>query len=103
MVTMGKKIEKFLETYTSESTIKTYKYILNNYFECQDVSEDQYFNVKRDYEEDIRKFFIKISDRPPKSVRTVLSTVKTFLSENDIDLPDKFWRGITGRLREHGH
>ena len=96
---MGVRLEKFLEAYTSKSTISTYRCALNNFFKTLGTSEKQYFKGKRNYEDDITKFFISINDRPPKSVRLMLSAVKIFLSENDIDLSDKFWRRLNRKIK----
>ena len=96
---MGIRLEKFLESYTSKSTISTYRCALNNFFKTLGTTEKQYFKGKRNYEDDITKFFISINDRPPKSVRLKLSAVKIFLSENDIDLSDKFWRRINRKIK----
>jgi len=60
---------------------------------------DQYFSEKRDFEEDIENFLINIKERPPKTIRLYLSIVKTFLVENDIELPEKYWRRIRGRIK----
>lgn len=55
--------------------------------------------IPRNYKEDIQSFFITIKDKPPKSVRLLLSAVRTFLIENDIELPEKFWRRLRKKVK----
>ena len=93
--------------YNSTQTKKTYRWALTNFFKIiygknegeLDEHAEKYFSEKRDYQEDIQKFLSEISDRPPKSVRLMVATVKTFLIENDIELPQRFWRRLSGRIK----
>jgi len=50
-------------------------------------------------EEDIKRFFASIKDNPPKSIHTWLAAVKSFLIENDVELPQKFWKRLSRRIR----
>ncbi|MCK4434976.1 tyrosine-type recombinase/integrase, partial [Candidatus Bathyarchaeota archaeon] len=36
--------------------------------------------------------------KPPKSVQTWLAAVKSFLMENDVELPQRFWKRISKRI-----
>ena len=95
---LGKTTQMFLEPYTSEHTIHNYINALRKYFRFIGTSDDDYFKTKRNYEDDARRFFVSIKDNPPKSIRLRLSIIKTFLSENNIELSDKFWRGIRRKI-----
>ena len=99
-------VEKFFETFTSESTIRTYRYVLRTFYRCiydekltlQEYVQ-RYFSEKRQYAEDIEKFFVSIKDRPPKTVKLMLAGVKTFLMENDIELRQSFWKKLKRRTK----
>jgi len=60
---------------------------------------ERYFSEKREYEEDVEKFFISIKERPPKTIILMLSGVRTFLAENDIELKQTFWRKLRRRIK----
>ena len=59
----------------------------------------KYFSEQRDYGNDLGSFLASVNGRPPKSVNLYLSTVKTFFVENDIELPEKYWRRVRGRVK----
>jgi len=40
------------------------------------VDPNKYFKEKRDYEVDIKNFFIKIMDSPPKTIKTYLGNTQ---------------------------
>ena len=99
------RIEKFFKYYKSESTIYSYKVNLRLFFrtfygEGELVEQaERYFQEPRVYEDDINSFFDIIQDRPPKSVTTLMSIVRTFLLDNDVQLQPSFWRTIKKRKR----
>ncbi|MGD0329828.1 MAG: site-specific integrase [Nitrososphaeria archaeon] len=102
---MTDRIKQFLDMYSSKNTKASYLLSLKHFFNCiygESKLEDQvekYFSEKRDIEEDIDKFLQSISTKPPKSIRLMLSSVKVFLIENDIELSDKFWRRLNNRVK----
>ncbi len=63
---------------------------------------DKYFEDKRNVEEDIGKFLIALKERPPKSQRLFMSIIRTFFVENDVELPDKYWRRASKRIHGNG-
>ena len=98
--------------YSAKSTLKTYRWGLREFYktvygETVDTkkgisledSVEKYFSEKRDYDADVKRFFSKINDRPPKSIRTLLSCVKAFLLENNVELGEAFWRRINRRIK----
>jgi len=91
-------IERFLQMYSGKGTISVYGTALRRYFKALNVDANKYFKEKRDYEADIKKFFIQIKDSPPKTVKTYLSGVKSFLAENGIYLSEKFWRNLKNKI-----
>jgi integrase len=109
MIELG-RIEKFLNMFSSKNTIIAYRWSLKEFFktiyniEIEDFSKlekiaDKYFKEKRKYEEDIEKFFIAIKDRPPKTIRLAISSIRTFLIENGVELKEAFWRRLRKRIK----
>jgi integrase len=101
------RIGSFLKLYHSKQTTRVYTWALTEYYKSVygennhtlEEHAEQYFTEKRDIEEDVQNFFSVIADKPPKTVRLMLAAVKTFLVENDVELPAKFWRRLIGRTR----
>jgi len=101
------KIESFLKTFNSKSTVRAYRWALSRFFESVyghnetslEEHAEKYLSEERDYEEDLEGFLANINGEPPKSVRLMISAVRTFLVENDIELSDKFWRRLRGRIK----
>jgi len=100
---MADRIEKFLKTYNSNHTKMSYRHSLIHFFNSVygkgklEDQADKYFKEKRNYEEDIENFFVSLQSKPPKVIKLRMSIVKTFLSENDIEIPDKFYRRLRKR------
>lgn len=92
-------IEKFLQNYTAKSTIKSYRSILKRYFLVIEKQPDTYFKTKQDYKDDVLKYWRYLSAAPPKTISASLAGVRMFLSENNHELPAKFWRGIRSRTK----
>jgi len=101
------RVEEFLKMYRSHNTVKAYRWALTEFFRSVygedegrlEEHAERYFNEKRDVEKDIENFLAAINDKPPKSVRLCLTAVRTFLIENDVELPVKFWRRLIKRVR----
>ena len=100
------RLEKFLSLYTSKSTKTNYRWALRNFFKSvygktdnlEELAET-YFQEKRNVQDDVNKFLVSLNGRPPKSIGVMVPAVKTFLLENDVELSQKFWRRIRGRVR----
>lgn len=103
----GNRWQRFINTFQSKSTIYTYKAAIKRFFkhiykeDFRSVEEntERYFQGQRDHEEDVRSFFISIKGSPPKTVQTWLAAVKIFLIDNDVELPQKFWRRLKRRKK----
>jgi len=94
----------YLETYSSERTIKTYRTAIHNFLkivygegELEQLVE-KYVSEQRDNKIDLQKFLASLNGRPPITVRVYLSAVKVFLIENGIELPQREWRHLTRRI-----
>lgn len=95
----------WLDTYSSKSTVKAYKWALNGFFQVLGFKGDleynarAYFSQKRNYEEDVKTYFMSLKGKPPKTVSLCLSAVKMFLLENGVELSALFWRRLKGRRK----
>jgi integrase len=96
---------KWLETYRSQSTVRAYKWGLEQFFKVlgfQGSLEEnarEYFIQSRNYEADVEKFFASLKDKPPKSQDLCLTGVKMFLMENGVELKQLFWRKLKRRIK----
>ena len=94
---------KWLEMYQSESTVRAYKWGLEQFFKCLgfqgslEENAEAYMRQKRNYEEDVKTYFASLKGKPPKSVNICLTSVKMFLMENNVELPVLFWHRLKGR------
>jgi integrase len=87
------RIEEFLEDKAKNTQI-TWRSALKHYFNEIKQDPNTYISGKRDYAEDITKWYKKHLNDPPKSRNTRLSAIKLFLEEFDIDLPKKYWKKL---------
>ena len=110
------RIESFLKRYSNESTKRNYERALSEFFKSVYGKNDDhleehaeeyfgssknhleeyenYFLEKHNYEDDVQNFLSLINDKTPTSVRLMISAIKKFLKENDVELPEKFWRRL---------
>ncbi|MEM3384623.1 MAG: site-specific integrase [Nitrososphaeria archaeon] len=99
------RVQDFLKMYRSKSTTKGYKVAIKHFFKTLygegdlEVQAEKYFSEKRNYEDDVERFFQTINDRPPKTIKHYLSAVKMFLLENGVDLSERFWRRLRRRIK----
>jgi integrase len=106
-VVKGAMSLKWLETYSSKSTVRAYKWGLEQFFRALgfkgsfEENAEAYFKEKRNFEEDVKTYFIQLqkAKTPPKSVNICLTSVKMFLMENGVELPMIFWRRLKGRRK----
>ncbi len=99
----------FLKTFRSQNTVNSYKYSLKTFlstiikeqveYTTLDKFADRYVSEKRDHQKDLEDFLVSIKEKPPKTVRLMMAAVKTFLLENEIELPQIFWRRLLGRVK----
>lgn len=93
------KIKQFLMNFKSKSTRKSYRSHLKKFFKTIKADPDTYFDGDRDYGLDVKKFAQSINGSPPLSQKTTLACIRTFLSEYDVELKSKIWRGINNRIK----
>jgi integrase len=63
---------------------------------------DRYITDQRDYPQDVIRFATSMKDRPPKTVRQYLSSIKEFLIYYDIEISEKDLRKIRQRTPKGG-
>lgn len=99
------RLEKFLNQFSSANTIRVYKLALRGFFQTVypelslEEAAEKYFSDKRKVEQDLDNFFVQIKNRPPKTVRVFLSAVRSFLIENEVELPERYWRKLRSRKK----
>jgi len=99
-------IKKYFETFTSDTTIRSYKSVLRLFFsqiyedgELDDQVE-KYVHDKRDHEEDIRQFFISINGFSPTTVRQYLNILKNFIEYlRSEEFPRRFIKDLLRRRK----
>ncbi len=73
------------------------------YGECSlnqlDELAEKYFTENRDIQKDLEDFLAYIRDYAPLTKRNKVSSVRNFLVENDVELPQKFWRRLVRRIK----
>jgi len=93
------KIESFLNKFPSPHTKAVYKSFLKKYFKLIKTDPEIYFSEERNYKKDIELFLKSLQGKPPMTIRTKISCIRTFLSENDVDFKEKYWKGISKRIQ----
>jgi integrase len=58
----------------------------------------RYFSEKRDYTEDIIKFAVANSDKPPKTVKMYIAAIKEFIGYNDVEFTQRQIKQIRLKL-----
>lgn len=99
----------FISLYTRPATKELYQYALIKFFKSVygdkaelEPSCDKYFLEKRDYEADIKGFFVSVKDKlAPKTVYIFLAIVKTFLVMNKVQLDASFWKLLNSKIENH--
>jgi len=97
----------YLNQFTSKSTVSSYKAALKRFFQAVfgeptgnlDAAAEKYFSEPRDHAACVEAFMVALKGAPPKTRRAYLSAVKTFLLENGVELPQRFWRRLRGRIK----
>jgi len=102
------KVRKFFDMYDNYETNKNVKTAVRQFFKSvypETTSENleeinqRYFSTERDIEEDIRNFLKSMKGLAPLTIKLKLSIAKTFLQENDVELPQKFWKRINRLIK----
>ena len=107
----SKKIDDFLNTFTSPGTIRVYRHYLTQFFTIVEQNPDTYVkDIRRlengerldtldQYEKDITKYWKWLINKEyaPKSVTNAIEGVRIFFREYRIHLDDVFWDKLKKR------
>jgi integrase len=102
------KVKKFLSNYQNNNTYNNHRKALTNYFtsiygkfspDQLDEMGDRYFTEQRDIEQDLQTFMAFMNKYAPLTQRNRMSSVRTFLMENNFELPQKFWKKLLRRIK----
>ncbi len=102
------KVKNFLSNYENEGTRKNLRAAIKLYFQSiyeeasldnLDEIAEKYFNKERDYEKDVQNFVKSLNGMAPLTVKHKVSSIKTFLLENDVEIPQKFWKKVGRRIK----
>lgn len=94
-------IDRYLRTFRSENTKKTYRCHINKFFKEIKADPKTYLDEERDYEEDVITLWESLKGRPPKSVSATMSAVKGFLKKYKILKNAEIWEELDRRT--HGN
>jgi hypothetical protein len=101
-------IEHFLEKFRSKQTRTGYTTSLTQFFDFVGVKPEDYFTDGRNYEGDIVRFSEYLATKhpttqrgkviyieaSPKTIKTRVGAIVSYLLENDVDLGRRFWKRI---------
>jgi len=102
-------VKKVLDNYDNPQTKRNFEVAITQFFESvydrviagDDLEEtaEKYFSTERNYKEDFQNFFKSLNGMAPLTLKLKISNIKTFLVENDVELPQKFWKKINRRIK----
>ena len=96
------KIDEFLLNFQAKRTKQVYKSHLTEFFRSINSDPNTYFSrnkTNKDYENDVRTFWLGLNGKAPLTIRNTVSVLKIFLIHNDIELKIKFWKDISKRTK----
>lgn len=112
------KVKKVLDNYDNPQTRRNFEVSVTQFFESvydihfsktaydefdplEHLEEraEQYFSEERKHREDVQNFLRSLNGLAPLTVKLKISNVKAFLLENDVELPQKFWKKISRRIK----
>jgi integrase len=89
------KLDKFLNFYSNTGTKHCYRTYLKKFERGLNTNLDSWIKKsKEQIMDDIKTVLIKYEKIPPKSKQTMMNAVKSFLEDNYIETPNKFWKHI---------
>ena len=101
MTSVEQPIEKFLSIYPSPSTNRTYRKMIEKFFDYVDGDEVTYFEDERKYQDDVRTFITSLTHLSKQSITMHVSVLKNFFAMNELELPSSFWK-MMNRVAKSG-
>jgi integrase len=88
--------EDFLLEFRSPSTRKTYRIALEQFFAFKNTTQEEYLATKQNYCHDL-KIFVNdlLARKTPKTTRTYVGGVISFLQSNEIEMPRNIWEKLS--------
>jgi integrase len=102
------RVKGFLDNYNASQTKRNFETSIRQYFESvygKNTTEnleqavEKYFSEKRNVAQDMMKFLKSLKGLAPLTVKLKVSNVKIFLLENDVELPQKFWKKLSRMIK----
>lgn len=122
-------VSQFLRQYDSINTRKSYLAGLKKFFELMypeigveiekvkekldvknippevllkilDIHATRYLNQDRDYRDDLLKFKESLKSKAPTTMTTRINSIRTFLDDNGIPFPKRFFKNLNGKATE---
>ncbi len=114
-ITKSKKVSRFINSISSESSRIRYEYFITEFFLFIDKNPDEYLvedyeflepiekkKLSKKYKNDLKDFKNKLLNLPnkygrdnkPSSIATTLSCIKSLFTYNEIDFPIAFWKNL---------
>jgi integrase len=105
------KVKNFLDNYENPQTRRNFEVSIVKFFESVyyekieitnsnlDEIAEQYFKENRNHRTDILIFLKSLNGLAPLTIKLKVSNVKTFLIENEVELPQKFWKKVQRRIK----
>ena len=102
------RLKKFLNNYDTPQTKRNFETSIQNFFasvydkenlENLEQIVDKYFSETRNAGEDVQKFLKSMNGLAPLTIKLKISNIKNFLLENDVELPQKFWKRINRLIK----
>jgi integrase len=113
-------LNEFVGFYSNQKTASGYKTALIHFFaltydqpkqgrevtpeeaEEYDRLSKQYLAEGRDHAADLMRFAVSLSPSPPKTAQLYMAATKQYLLENDIEISQRAWKRIRGKLPKGG-
>jgi integrase len=106
---ISQKVKKFLDNYETEQTKRNFEVAITQFFQSvyyeeatsdnlEEMSE-KYFSERRNHQSDVLIFLKSLNGLAPLTIKLKISNIKTFLIENDVELPQKFWRKVSRKIK----
>jgi len=104
------RVKDYLDSYKNLNSKRNNRGAIKNFFtvtygsasldiESLDAQAEQYFSENRDFKRDVEAYLSSIENQAPKTVKVKISAVRVFLSENDIEFKQKFWRKLRRKVK----
>jgi len=100
-------VSQFLRQYESKHTKKSYRAGLKQFFKLMypdggdlDALSERYLDQHRDYREDMLNFKDSLKDKAPTTKATRFNSIRTFLDDNGITFPKRFFKNLNGKATE---